>query len=106
VCVRRGVKSQYACLLVCVSVMWVALSRSDAKRVWSWWVKWARSVEAMGLVMESGGMLWNMVHASRWARTRHRSVGGEVMPDMMDSVGQCVYVVEMVRVCVVAMWPP
>jgi hypothetical protein len=26
----------------------------------------------------------------------HRSVGGEVLPVMMDSVGQWVYVVEMV----------
>jgi hypothetical protein len=23
-----------------------------------------------------GGMWWNMEHASRWARTRHQSVGG------------------------------
>jgi hypothetical protein len=67
-------------------------------------VKWARSVEAIGLVRESGGMLWNKVSASRWARTRHRSAGGELR-DMMDSVGQWVYVVEMVRMCVLAMWP-
>jgi imidazole glycerol phosphate synthase subunit HisF len=50
----------------------------------------------MGLVRESGGMLWNMVPASRWARNMHRSVGGEVLLVMMDSVGQFVYVVEMV----------
>jgi hypothetical protein len=31
--VRRGVNSQYACLQVCGSVTWVALSRSEAKRV-------------------------------------------------------------------------
>jgi hypothetical protein len=76
--------------------MWVALSRSEGKRVLSWWVKWVRSVEAMGLVRESGEMLWNMVPASRWARTRHLSVVGEVLRDMMDSVGQWVYVVAMV----------
>ena len=56
--------------------MCVGLSRSEAKRVLSWLVKWARSVEAMGLVRENGGMLWNMVPASRWALTRHLSVGG------------------------------
>jgi hypothetical protein len=76
--------------------MWVALSRSDARRVVSWRVKWARSVEAMRLVRESGGMLWNMVPASRWARTMQRSVGEEELPVMMDSVGQWVYVVDMV----------
>jgi hypothetical protein len=75
--------------------MWVALSLSDARRMLSWWVKWARSVDAMGLVRVSGGMLWNMVPASRWALTRHRRVGGE-WRDMMDSVGQWVYVVDMV----------
>jgi hypothetical protein len=41
-------------------VIWVALSRSEAKRVLSWRVKWA-----MGLVRERRGMLWNMVSASR-----------------------------------------
>jgi hypothetical protein len=75
--------------------MWVALSLSEAGRVLSWRVKWSRSVEAMGLVRDSGGMMWNMVPASRWARTMHRSVGGEELPDMMDLVGQWVYVVEM-----------
>jgi hypothetical protein len=85
--------------------MWVALSRSEVKRVLSWRVKWARSVEAMGLVRESGGMLWNIVLASRWARTMHRSVGGEELLDMMDSVGKWMYVVEMVRMCARAMWP-
>jgi hypothetical protein len=49
----------------------------------------------MGLVRESGGILWNMVPASRWARARHRSVDGELR-DMMDSVGQWVHVVDMV----------
>jgi hypothetical protein len=49
----------------------------------------------MGLVSESGGMLWNMVPASRWALTRHQSVGGELR-DMIDSVGQWVYVVDIV----------
>jgi hypothetical protein len=68
-------------------------------------VKWARSVEAIGLVRESGGMLWNMVPASRWACTRHRSVGGEELPDMMDLVGQWEIVVDMVRMCARAMWP-
>jgi hypothetical protein len=87
------------------SVIWVALSRSEARRVVSWWVKWVWSVEARGLVRERRGMCWNMVHASRWARTRQRSVGGEVLLVMMDSVGQWVHVVEMVRVCVLAMWP-
>jgi hypothetical protein len=48
-------------------------------------------------------MLWNMVHVSRWARTMHQSIGGEVLPDMMDLVGQWVYVVEMVLMCVLAM---
>jgi hypothetical protein len=67
-------------------VMWVALSRSEARRALSWRVKWSRSVEAMGLVKKSGGMLWNMVPASLWARTRHRSVGGELRV-MVDSVG-------------------
>jgi hypothetical protein len=74
----------------------VALPLSEARRVLSCQVKWSLSVEAMGLVRESGGMLWNMVPASRWARTRHRSEGGEELPDMMDSVGQWEYVVEMV----------
>jgi hypothetical protein len=32
----------------------VALSRSEARRVSFWLVKWARSVEAMGLVREEG----------------------------------------------------
>jgi hypothetical protein len=64
--------------------MWVSLSRSEARRMLSWW---ARGVEATGLVRESGGMWWNMVLASRWARTRPLSVGGEVLRDMMDSVG-------------------
>jgi hypothetical protein len=85
--------------------MWVTLSRSEACRVLSWRVKCARRVEAMGLVRESGGMLWNMVPASRWARTMHRSVGGEKLPDMMDSVGRWLHVVEMVRMCARAMWP-
>jgi hypothetical protein len=76
--------------------MWMALSLSEAKRVLSWRVKWARNVKAMGLVRESGGMLWNMVLASRWARTMHRIVGGEELPDIMDSVGHWVYVVDMV----------
>jgi hypothetical protein len=73
--------------------------RSEARMVLTWRVKRARSVEAMGLVRESGGMWWNMVPASRWARTRHRSVGGEELPDMMDSVGQWMYVVDMVCMC-------
>jgi hypothetical protein len=71
----------------------------------SWRVKWARSVVAMGLVRERGGMWWSMVLASRWARTRHLSVGREALRDMMDSVGQWLYVVKMVRMCVLAMWP-
>jgi hypothetical protein len=45
--------------------MCVPLSRSEARRVLSCLVKWARSVEAMALVRESGGMLWNKVPASR-----------------------------------------
>ena len=85
--------------------MCAALSRSEARRVLSWLVKWARSVEAIGLVRESGGMLWIMVPASRWALTRHLSVGGVEWPDMMDSVGQWEYVVETVRMCARAMWP-
>jgi hypothetical protein len=37
------------CLFVSVrSVMWVALSRSEVRRVLSWRVKWARIVEAWG----------------------------------------------------------
>jgi hypothetical protein len=76
--------------------MWVAMFRSEARRVLSWRVKWSRSVEAMGLVRESGGMFWNTVPASRWARTMHRSVGGEELPYMMGSVGKWVYVVDRV----------
>jgi hypothetical protein len=68
--------------------MCVALSRSEARKVLSCLVKWVRRVEAMGLVRESGGMLWNIEPASRWALTRHLSVGGEELPDMMDLVGQ------------------
>jgi hypothetical protein len=75
--------------------MWVALSRSETRRVLSWRVKWARSVEAMGLVRKSGRMLWNMVHASRWASTMHRSVVGELRV-VMDSVGQWAYEVDIV----------
>jgi hypothetical protein len=45
--------------------MWVALSWSEARRVSYWRAKWARSVEAMGLVKERGGVLWSMVFASR-----------------------------------------
>jgi hypothetical protein len=45
--------------------MCVALSRSKARRVLSWLVKWARSVEAIGLVRDSGGMLGNKGPASR-----------------------------------------
>jgi hypothetical protein len=85
--------------------MCVALSRSEARRVLSLLVKWARSVEAIGLVREIGGMLWNMVPVSRWALTRHLSVGGVERHDMMDSVGQWEYVVEMVPTCARAMWP-
>mgnify|MGYP003689911131 CR=1 FL=1 len=68
-------------------------------------VKWARRVVGMGLVRESGGMLWNMVPASRWARTKHFSVGGVRQVDMMDSEGQWEYVVDRVRMCARAMWP-
>jgi hypothetical protein len=85
--------------------MWVALSRNEVRRVLFGLVKWARSVEAMGSVRARGGMLLNMVHASRWACTMHRSVGGEELPDMMDSVGEWVYVVEMVPMCARVMWP-
>jgi hypothetical protein len=42
---------------------------------------------------------------SRWALTRHLSVGGVELRVMMDSVGQWEYVVEMVRMCARAMWP-
>jgi hypothetical protein len=82
--------------------MWVALSWSRARSVSSRRVKWARSVVAMGLVRERGGIWWNMVPASRWARTRHRSVGGEVLRDMVDYMGHCLYVAEMVWMCVLA----
>jgi hypothetical protein len=85
--------------------MCVALSLSEARRALSWLVKWARSVEAIGLVRESGGVLWNRVHASCCALTKHLSVGGVQRADMMDSVGQWEYVVEMVRMCARAMWP-
>jgi hypothetical protein len=104
-CAWRGVRSLYACLFVCGSVIWVVLSRSEARRVLSWRVKWARRVVAMGLVRDRGGIWWNMVPASRWARTRHMRAGGEVLRDMMDSVGQWLYAVEMVWVCVRAMCP-
>jgi hypothetical protein len=43
--------------------------------------------------------------ASRWARTRHLSVGGEEPCDMMNFVGQWLYVVEMVWMCALTMWP-
>jgi hypothetical protein len=59
----------------------------------------------MELVRESGGILWNMVPASRWTLTRHLSVGGVELRVMIESVGQLEYVVEMVRICVRAMWP-
>jgi hypothetical protein len=59
----------------------------------------------MGLVRDRGGIWWNMVLASRWARTRHLSVGGEVLRDMMVSVGEWLYVGETVWTCVLAMWP-
>jgi hypothetical protein len=55
-CVLRGENSQYACLYVWGSVMCVALSVSDARRVLSCLVKWAWIVEAIGLVRERGGM--------------------------------------------------
>jgi hypothetical protein len=42
---------------MCVLVIRVALSRSEAKRVSYWRVKWAGSAEAIGLVMERVGML-------------------------------------------------
>jgi hypothetical protein len=45
-----------------------------------------------------------MVTASRWARTRHVSVGGEEPRDMMEYVGQWLYVVGTVLMCVLAMW--
>ena len=61
----RGENSRYACLYVCGSVICVALSLSDVRSAVSWLVKWVRIVEAMGLVRESGGMLWNRVPASR-----------------------------------------
>jgi hypothetical protein len=46
-----------------------------------------------------------MVPALRCGRTRHLSVWGEEPRDIMDSVGQCLSVDEMVRMCVRAMWP-
>jgi hypothetical protein len=63
-CVRRGVKSHYACLRG--SVMWVALSRREARRVSPLRVKWARSVEAMGLVKEKGGYDGNRCRRHAW----------------------------------------
>ena len=51
---------------------------------------------ARGLVRDRGEIRWNMAPASRWARTRHRGAGGEMLRDMMDYVGQWLYVVEMV----------
>jgi hypothetical protein len=56
-CVLRGEKSQYVSLYVKGSVMYVALSLSEARRMLSCRVKWARIVEAIGLKRESGGML-------------------------------------------------
>jgi hypothetical protein len=68
-------------------------------------VKWVRIVEAIGLVRERGGMLGNIMPTSRWARSRLLSVGGENLSDMIDSVGQWEYVVEMVCMWALAMWP-
>jgi hypothetical protein len=64
------------------------------------------SAECGGDGVGEGGawMWWNMVSASRWARTRLRSMGGELLPIMTDSVGEWVCV-EIVRMCVLAMWP-
>jgi hypothetical protein len=110
---RRDVCSAGRDVVVCLFVSmgvgdvggFVADGGDYERRVLSWWVKWARLVEAMGLVKERGGIWWDMVPASRWARTRQRSAGGEMVPVMMDSEGQWVYVVKMVRVCVLAMRP-
>jgi hypothetical protein len=74
-------------------------------RVSSWRVKWARSAVAMGLVRERGEMWWNMVPASRWARTRQMSVRGKEPRGMMDFMGHWLFVVEIVWMCVMAMWP-
>jgi hypothetical protein len=76
-CVRRGVKSQYAYLYVCGSVMWVGLSRREARTVSSWRVKWARSRGDGVGEGEGGGIWWKSVPASRLVRTRHMSVCGE-----------------------------
>jgi hypothetical protein len=62
----------------------------------SWRVKWAQSVEAMGLVSVRGAILWKKVPASRWAWTRHMIVGGEEPRHMMDYVGQWLHVVDTV----------
>jgi hypothetical protein len=69
----------------------------------SWRVKWARIVVAMGLVRDRGMLWWNMVPASRWARTRYLRADGELVLDTMDSLGQWLYVAEMVWTGVRAM---
>jgi hypothetical protein len=51
-----------------------------------------------------GGTLWKRVPASRWARTRHRKVGGEEPRDMIDSMGHWLYAVAMEWMCILAMW--
>jgi gamma-glutamyl:cysteine ligase YbdK (ATP-grasp superfamily) len=84
-------------------MIWVVLSRRDARREVSWRVKWAQRVVAMGFVRDRGRMWWNMVPASRWARTKHLRVCGELVRDMMDFVGQWLYVAEIVWTYVRAM---
>jgi hypothetical protein len=95
-CVRRGLKLQYVCLHVCGSVMWVALSRREVRRVSSWRGKWAQECRGDGVGEGEGRVWWKNVPASRWVRTRHLSMGGEEPCDMMDPMGQLLYLVEMV----------
>jgi hypothetical protein len=40
-----------------------------------------------GIGEGEGGICWDMVPASPWARTRHLSVDGEEPRDIMDFVG-------------------
>jgi hypothetical protein len=58
-------------------------------------------METMGFMREKGGMWWENMPASRWAR----SVGGEEPRDMIDCEGQWLQVVEMVWICVLAILP-
>jgi hypothetical protein len=58
--------------LVCGSVTWVALARSEARRVSSWRVKWGRNVEAMRFREGEGGIWWSKDYIQE-SINRHRT---------------------------------